>query len=766
MSDTYAQSSVVINLRDKTYEDSRERLKVNRPTTNAVDELGYIISDGIIVTPTVMATGGYDTNPDNLFDEKETAFGLVDNSLVFTLINPNDRNTHATTIALKSKLVNYENLDLSNRWDAGVTIDTYYAFPNGVEVSGGVLHLHDKVSYTENESTAGYYKLQYKNSFFETYTEGVAHQVRYLSQQTIDPSVSASLKPFLYNTEFNVNKTEKKAGILFNRNRMFSPYIEGGYAWIDYIDQKVAHTVNRDANEFWGTTGIRVTFIPQIRADLGYRYNKRDLDDTVYSTYETDYIDAKITWAPVENFRASFEVDRKLGVPSAAKSRLSKITSYKLFAQYKPSPRFLYSLTAYQKRTAEIGDNGDYRERGIASETTYDINNKTQFYINSLWSQLKEEISQNSYDRFKIGLGIRVKYNDAKSQPWANVWDELKQIPLNNKVIATSVGYGLLKVPSTKMTTVTDAFLTKTRGHIQDHNGFVDGARISVDLGQLQPGTTPTDMQTNLNFKGFYGHYSTKDISGCRWSTRNDCMFINIQDKYSNSDNNTGPFGVLFTRTKKQVDHWGVSVDSPILERVATNHPTHGAGYITVPTSWKFGISMKAIEQKTDLYGIDTSVPDPVNYDEKLDTYYYGVYASYNKHYNVFKDYKLKLNAEAGIYYADTNYEGKYVAFVPIGGSSYTLDTGYAQDDKQHQAFIGSLGIDLSRNVGFGTLSLIGKAEYYSYAPRVNYNDNDLGGGSVLDLVGSQVGTEIDEDHAFSFSVGSRMNIPLENILK
>ena len=501
---TFSQSSVTLKLRDKTYEDSRSRLGVKTPRTNALNELGYVITDGIIVSPTIEASGGYDSNPDNLYDEQETSYGLVDGSLVFTLINPNDKNTHATTIAFKSKFVEYEGLDRSERWDAGVSVDTYYAFPSGFEFSGGALHLHDKISFTENESTAGYYKLQYQNSFLQAYTEGVAHQVRYLSQQEIDSSISASLRRFLYNTEFNVNRTEKKAGILLYKNRVVSPYIEGGYAWIDYIDQKVADTVNRDAHEYWGIAGVRVTLAPQIQADVGYRYNRRDLDDTVYTHYETDYIDAKITWAPVNNFRAIFEVDRKLSVPSAGQSRLSKVTSYSLTAQYKPSARTFYSLKAYQKRTAEIGDNGDYRERGIASETTYDLNNKTQFYVTTLWSQLKEEISQSSYDRFKIGLGIRVKYNGAESKPWSSLWEELKQIPVNDKLITTTLGYGILKLPSTKMTTVTDISLTESRGHIQDHNGIVDGYRVGIELGQLNTQQYSGVHNTNLNLKGFF----------------------------------------------------------------------------------------------------------------------------------------------------------------------------------------------------------------------------------------------------------------------
>ncbi len=757
----FAQSVVSINQRDKTYEDSRSRLKVGRPDTNALDALGYVLPNGIIVSPNLSVSGGYDSNPDNLFSEQESSYGVVDGSLVFGYAKPN----HATTIALKGKFVEYEGLERSERWDAGIVFDTYYRLSPSLEFSAGALHLHDKVSFTENESTAGYYKFQYSTPYLLGYTEGIAHQIRYLSQQAIDTSLSLAEQRFLYNSEFNASRVEKKAGLMILKDKVVSPYVEGGYAWIDYIDQTIGDEVNRDAQEYWVIAGVRVTFAPQIQADIGYRYNYRDLDDQTFSNYETDYIDARLTWIPTKNFRASLEVDKKLGVPSAGRSRLSKITTYGLLAQYQPTSRILYSLRAYQRRTQEIGDIGNYRERGLQSETTYQVNNKTEFYVNSLWSQLKEQTTQSHYERFKIGLGLRVKYNGTESTPWKSFWDELKELPVEDKVLNTGVSYGYLFLPEIRMMARTDGGLTTTTGHFTNHEGQVDGYQVDLALDQIQLQNPFGDDKANLSLKGFYGRYKGTDITDCNFTASTDCLFVNIQDTVLNVDNNTGPFGTWLARTRRDVAHWGVAIEAPLLYEMSTSS-LKDSGKVVVPTSWKFGVAMKAIEQDTNLFAIDTSVPDPVDYDETLDTFYYGVYAAYSRKYHIQPDLALNVTAEGGLYYADTNYEGYYVAYLPIGGGAYILDSGVAYDAHQQEAFIGSLQLELTKKYDWGNFTLNGKAEYYSYAPRIKYNDHDQGGGAILDLVGRQQGTSITNDDAYALSFGGRFSIPLENLVK
>ncbi len=756
-----AQTVVSNKQRGKTYEDSRSRLKVNRPGSGSLEDLGYVISDGIIVSPTIRTETGYDSNVDNLFSEPSSAYGIIDGSVVLGFVKPNQ----ATTIALKGKRVQFEGLDRNERWDAGISLDTYKKLASGLEINAGALHLHDAVSYTTNEATAGYYKLQYQNHFLETYASGVTNQIRYLSQQAIPGSISVADRPFYFNSEYNHLRAEQTAGILVHRNNKFSPYLEGGYASIDYIDQKVAATVNRDAREYWGIAGVRINVIPRVRADIGYRYNRRDLDDTTITSYQTGYLDAKISWAPTDNFRAAFEIDRKLGEPSAAKSRLSEITTHSILLQYKATPRTQSTVRVYQKRSVDVGDATSFRERGYQSETTYDINNKTQFYFNSLWSQVKEEYSQTGFNHMKVGLGLRVKYNGSKSQPWNSIWNELKALPVERKLVTTEIAYNYMFLPGMDMIAVTDPFLTRTNAHVTTHHGHVDGYKISLNLGEMTaPGIYDPEDQ-KLTFKGFYGHYKKKDIATCNYTTRFDCLFINVTDANLVDDNNTGAFGRLLSTTNRAVDHWGISIESPIMRALTPGSLKDGPPVIT-KSPWKLGLAVKGIVEKTDLYAIDTSVPDPVDYDETLSTHYWGIYASYNRRHKLRQDMHLDLTAEGGLYYADSDYKGVYLAYYPIGGGAYALDRGRAEDSHQQEAFIGSIKMDLVKDMGWGNMSLTGQAEYYSYAPRMRYNDDDRAGGGVLDINGGNEGTSIGDGYAFSFSLGGRVNIPLNKIIQ
>ncbi len=752
-----AQSLATGTQKKKTYEDSKSRLKVSRPRA-ALEDLGYVLGDGIILSPTITTEAGHDTNHDSLYSDRSSAYGMIDGSMVLGFVKPDQ----AITFALKSKFMELENLATSERWDAGVTIDAFKRFANGVEISGGALHLHDAISFTENESTAGYVQVEYKNDFLESYGRSITHQVRYLSQEAIPNSIAVNLRPYYLNKEFNIQRTEQSAGVLLYRNRMFAPYVEGGYASIDYIDQSIA-AMNRDARDYWGVAGIRFTLAPQLRADVGYRYNKRITDDNTVMSHDADYVDARITWAPVDNFRAAFEVDRKIGEAMSAQSRLSEVTTHGISLQYKPSARLLYSIRAQQKRSVDQGARASFRERVYQSETTYDLNNKSQLYLSTLWSQMKEEESLASYDRFKVAVGLRVKYNDAKSGPWASLVDELRALPIDNKIIDTTFSYNYMILPTMRMMVITDPFLDNVWSHVTDHNGHVHGPRLNLALSEMAAPNLFGDTHLRLGLKGFFGRYKSRYSSDCNFTNTYDCLYINIRDVNLADDNNTGPFGRLLATTKKIVHHWGIAIESP-LKREMTTGSMKDARKVVVPTPWRFGLSIKAIEQDTKLHAIDTSVPDPIDYEEDLDTYYYGIYASYHKDYRLKEDLKLALTAEGGVYFADTNYDGYYVAYYPTGGMNYVVDRGNATGNKQKETFIGSLKFDLEKSLDWGKVSFNGQAEYYSYVPRMKYNDDDLAGGGNLDINGTQAGTIITEGHAVSFSLGGRVSVPLEKL--
>ncbi len=743
-------------LRGNDYETSRSRLRVNRPKANALDELGYPIADGIIISPSVRVETGYDSNPDELFREDATAFGLVDGSLVLGFVKPGA----ATTLAIKGSAVSFEGLPRSDRWDAGVALDSYYVFPFGLEVSGGAFYLRDAISFTESDSTAAYYKLDYSNKNIATYAEGSINQVRYLSQQPIASTVPANLRPFLFNSEFNHLRIENKAGLLVGRDRVLAVFTEGGYAWVDFIDQKVKNTVDRDADEYWISGGVRLTFAPHIRADLGYRYNRRDLRDTTVSSHEADYIDGKILWRPVQNLQASFEVDRSLGQPSSALSLVREITKYGVSIVYVPTRRTTLSARAWRRRIREIGDNVIYRERKFLAEAAYDINSKTQFYLNGLLEWVKEEISQGDYQRYRIGIGIRRKFNAAEEDPWSYPLSDLSEFPFANKLVTASFAYGHLILPALSMTTITDPFLTQSLRRIEDHDGHFGGPRIDFAIGDISGRRTDGAYATWLNLKGFYGHYDVTQRSTCNFTLAFDCVFINIQDPNLAAINNTGPFGRLSTRTRRQVHHFGGAIEAPLGRQVIAGslkdpEPT------TLPSLFKFGLSIKGILQDNDLFAIDVSVPDPVDYREELDTYYYGAYLGLEKHYGLGRGLTLSVNAEAGLYFAETDYHGRYLAFFPVGGgANFVTDQGVADLRHEQASFIGTLRLDLNKTFDWGNVGVFGEAEYYSYAPSVRYNDNDLAGGPPFDLVGAQVGTQLRADSAFSFAVGGRVTVP------
>ena len=82
--------------------------------------------------------------------------------------------------------------------------------------------------------------------------------------------------------------------------------------------------------------------------------------------------------------------------------------------------------------------------------------------------------------------------------------------------------------------------------------------------------------------------------------------------------------------------------------------------------------------------------------------------------------------------------------------------------DEDKATFIGSLDLTLEKALGFGSFALYGRAEYLGYVPSVAINNNDNAGGSPFGISGSQIGTELIDDHALNYSAGVKLKFNID----
>jgi len=273
-----------------------------------------------------------------------------------------------------------------------------------------------------------------------------------------------------------------------------------------------------------------------------------------------------------------------------------------------------------------------------------------------------------------------------------------------------------------------------------------------VRLDNLAEHEFPDGNWVSFGLSGFYANYRGSNRSHCSYTLTTDCAFINIVDFDPKQENNTGPFGNLDILTKRDVDYYGVSVEARFGNWAAASLKDDVPAKSLSPL--RIGLSMRAIDETAKLYSVDQLVCDPVKYKELLNTHYYGGYVGLEKQYPIGASWSLSLDATAGLYYADTQYEGRYSGYTPVFGSGYVQETGAVNESAEKGAFIGTIRAGLDRDFGWGKVGVFGQAEYLSYAPRISYNNNDQAGGSPWGVEGNRAGTHIVSDDAFNYTGG------------
>ena len=181
-----------------------------------------------------------------------------------------------------------------------------------------------------------------------------------------------------------------RGGGVWGPDRLVGLYGSAGFGLSNYTDQPDESRLNRDATEFWLIGGVRLNLSPYLLAELGWRYNDRNIDDRVIGSYDSHGFDSKITWAPSDYLTVVFEADRLLAEPSASFAVVADVTRYEVRATIQPTSRSYIDLFATRELRREIGSNLKYEEEAIGAEYRYQLSSTRQFYVTALYEETVE----------------------------------------------------------------------------------------------------------------------------------------------------------------------------------------------------------------------------------------------------------------------------------------------------------------------------------------------------------------------------------------
>lgn len=329
-----------------------------------------------------------------------------------------------------------------------------------------------------------------------------------------------------------------------------------------------------------------------------------------------------------------------------------------------------------------------------------------------------------------------------------------------NVVTEASVGWSWIRLPDTDFTVFKNdgqSFSGRIDTLFQDHDGTMNGVRVD---GSILAPIGPGGML--LGVSGFFADQEDTQTSGCIAADDvQTCGFSNLFDPDPNTTNmHMEDDAVVTVTTLREVMHYGVSLE-------ARTPDGSGPGNV----QWRGGLSLRAIDQNTLYRG--TNINDGISgapasnttigvLDEDIDTHYYGAFAGLLARFALGPSLNLVVDAEGGLYYAHTDYRGRYnqtETDLVTSTAALTFSQSLSLDDSSAAA-IGRLKVELEKDFGGVAVAGFVMGEWYSYAPKLRYNNTDSGAGNNV-IEGINSGTRIDHGQATAFTVGGRLTVPI-----
>ncbi|HWM32429.1 MAG TPA: hypothetical protein VNO69_12120 [Methyloceanibacter sp.] len=242
--------------------------------------------------------------------------------------------------------------------------------------------------------------------------------------------------------------------------------------------------------------------------------------------------------------------------------------------------------------------------------------------------------------------------------------------------------------------------------------------------------------------KGFWAGVETDDHTSCRGPV---CVVIDPTGAVTIS----GP-PVLKTKADREADYWGGQFELKFAraEAVEVRPNLYRNDYFIV------GADVRGIDQDTKLRGHFAG--DPIyTYKETLDTTYYGAYIGLGGEYAIplisgigsGLGLRTFISGRAGLYAAETDYDGSFTSFVRPFDS--TLELTRDTKDADELAFIGSISLETRKQIGpRSSLSLWTDYEFISSVPKMNY-------------INANHATRIEDEAIFASRTMIRLNIGL-----
>jgi hypothetical protein len=727
------------------------------------DAPGWPLGAGAVFIPFAFGEVGYDSNLYQSATRREES-GYIRSGAGFTLAA--NKADYAGKLQGSISGLSYFDQDVydPNRLGASVSGVFAYKVAPGWTVTPSGSFVYDAQSLTRSQVGSGGAELGYTGTNVASYLRG-----RYTDTQYLNSPASGAAAPFFLTSDYNYDRADVTWGVLYGASSRVLPYFEANAARVDYTNQPRNRVFNRDGNDYYVKGGLRMFITADLSVDAGWRANLRDTDDARFKSYDSNFVDASITWRASPFFLVSAAVERVIAEPTDDFSILADVKSYALKMTYLPVAGVGINLGGGWQQINQIGFGSSYHSTFVDAQVTWDYNTRVQFYTALRTQYYSADWQFSEFTATRIMAGIRVVPDGANllnGESLGSLATRFGQARTPSGDLDVSFGYAFLHVPEMRMATVVGGpFYDKAIGRVKNDDGDFNGARIDARLSNFARAEVG-GRDVAFGVSGFYAGFGDTTKSHCAYSLKTDCAIVNIVDFDAKNPNNTGPFGDLHMRTERDIRYYGVSLDFTPGWISEGGYKDYG-GYKDTPVViddaplFRFGVSLRGLDERTKLVSHDFLVCDPVKYKEFLDTQYYGGYVGVSFKREAGWGWTLDVDATGGLYYASTQYQGRYSGYAPVIGLGYLAETGSANDSRDDVSFIGGLRAAIQRETTWGKVGVYAQGEYLSYVPRMAYNNNDRANFLSFPIAGNQQGTQIKSGDGYTLSTGVSVKLNL-----
>jgi hypothetical protein len=350
--------------------------------------------------------GGYDSNPDNLFDHVGTAFERVEGSFRVKSETP----TETYQLTLKSRDIQFNNLDDSNRWDAKAALDGSFVVGAGQKLSIGSYYLRDFVALDKLDIIKSYAEYAVTSDDYRVKLEARSHVEHNIGEDVLEPPQTQDDFDVSKGEAFDYARTDGRVSAIIMTKAMLQPFMIYNFGNVNYYNQVAGASVNRDARDQFGVAGVRIEFDKTFRVDVAGRYNHRAFDDVDITSFSRGFIDINAYWQPTDSFKATLVIERFIKEPATSFGLADDDRAVGLTLDWQIDPKWRMSMAGYYDRIDAIGDDVRYNKYSTLLSLTYEPTKNYEIFVSGLGKWVTEEVSGDTYSRYKIGSGVRFKF--------------------------------------------------------------------------------------------------------------------------------------------------------------------------------------------------------------------------------------------------------------------------------------------------------------------------------------------------------------------